>query len=170
MTAENDILQRATQLTDAWNSRDPRRVTALCTEDYEGENVGEARPHRGPAGLAASVASYLKAFPDLYFTVEEMIAQPDPTSNSGSGHGRVVQVWTARGTHRGPLLNIPATGRQVEVRGVSVLTYRERKLFRALYLWDLAGLLRDIGLLPELAHPLEQRITMQPMNQEAGYL
>ena len=60
-------------------------------------------------------------------------------------------MWTARGTRRGPLLNIPATGRQVEVRGVSVLTYRERKLFRALYLWDLAGLLRDIGLLPSLS-------------------
>ena len=26
MTAENDILQLATKLTDAWNSRDPRRV------------------------------------------------------------------------------------------------------------------------------------------------
>ena len=51
MTAENDILQLATQLTDAWNDRDPQRVAALCAEDYEGENVGEARPHRGPAAL-----------------------------------------------------------------------------------------------------------------------
>lgn len=66
-----ELRQLAAQLTDAWNSHDPQRVAALCAADYEGENVGEATPHRGPAGMAASAAAYLAAFPDLHFTVEE---------------------------------------------------------------------------------------------------
>lgn len=130
----------AAQLTDAWNSHEPQRVAALCAADYQGENVGEATPHCGPKGIAASVATYLTAFPDLRFTVEEVVVQGN----------RVVQVWRAHATHRGPLMNIPPTGLRIEVRGASVLQYRGNKLYRALYIWDVAGLLREIGLLPEL--------------------
>jgi predicted ester cyclase len=71
---------------------------------------------------------------------EEMVVQGN----------RVAVVWKARGTHQGTLMNIPATGRPVAVRGVTLLTVAEGKVSRALYLWDVAGLLRDLGLLPEL--------------------
>jgi steroid delta-isomerase-like uncharacterized protein len=134
------LIRLADQLTDAWNSHDPQRVAALCAGDYEGENVGEATPHRGPDGMAASVATYLAAFPDLHFIVDDVVVQGN----------RVVQVWHAHATHRGPLMNIPPTARRVEVRGASVLTFRGDKLYRAVYIWDVAGLLREIGLLPEL--------------------
>ena len=133
-------MRLAEQLTDAWNSHDPQRVAALCAADYQGENIGEATPHIGPEGIAASVATYLAAFPDLRFTVEEVVVQSN----------RIVQVWRAHATHRGSLMNIPPTGLRIEVRGASVLTYRGDKLYRALYIWDVAGLLREIGLLPEL--------------------
>ena len=99
------LAQLAAQLTEAWNSHDPRRVAALCAPDYEGENVGEATPHRGPAGMAASVATYLAAFPDLRFAIEDTVIQGE----------RVVQVWRAHATHRGPLMNIPSTGRRLAV-------------------------------------------------------
>lgn len=90
--------------------------------------------------MAASAAAYLAAFPDLNFTVEETVIDGD----------RVAQIWRTHATHRGPLLNIPATGRRIAVRGASLLTFREGRLYRAVYIWDVAGLLREIGLLPEL--------------------
>ena len=77
-----ELARLAAQLIEAWNAHDPQRVAALCAEDYAGENAGEAVPHRGPAGMAASVASYLTAFPDLHFTIDEIVIQGD----------RVVQV------------------------------------------------------------------------------
>ena len=135
-----ELARLAAQLTDAWNSHDPRRVAALCAADYAGENIGEAAPHRGPEGMAASVATYLAAFPDLQFTVENAVIQGE----------RVVQVWRAHATHSGPLMNIPGTGRRIAVRGASFLTFRADKLLRATYIWDVAGLLREIGLLPDL--------------------
>ena len=137
---EEQLARLAAQLTEAWNSHDPQRVAALCATDYEGENVGEATPHRGPAGMAASVAAYLTAFPDLHFIIDDVVIQGE----------RVVQVWQAHATHRGPLMNIPATNRRIAVRGASLLTFRAGKLYRAVYIWDVAGLLREIGLLPEL--------------------
>jgi steroid delta-isomerase-like uncharacterized protein len=135
-----ELAHLAAQLTDAWNSRNPERVAALCAPDYEGENIGEATPHHGPEGMAASVATYLAAFPDLHFTVEDVVIEGD----------RIVQMWWAHATHLGPLMNIPGTGRSIEVRGASMLTFKESKLYRAAYIWDVAGLLREIGLLPEL--------------------
>ena len=63
---------------------------------------------------------------------------------------RAVLIWTAEGTHLGALMNIPASGRMVTVRGVATFTLQNGAISRATYIWDVAGLLRGIGLLPEL--------------------
>jgi len=127
-------------LIAAWNSHDPERVAALYTEDYEGIDVGEPGPQYGPQAIYQSVSRYLAAFPDLEFTEDEMICEGD----------HVALVWTARGTHRGTLMNIPPSGRKICLKGMSRHVISEGKIVRSLYVWDLAGLLRDIGLLPRL--------------------
>jgi steroid delta-isomerase-like uncharacterized protein len=132
--------QLVTQLLEAWNAHDVERVAALYTPDYEGEDVSEARPQRGSEGIRQSMARYLRAFPDLHFTQEATLTQGD----------RIALFWTARGTHRGKLMNIPPTCRPVQVRGVSLLTLQDGKIRHGLIIWDVAGLLRAIGLLPEL--------------------
>jgi predicted ester cyclase len=79
-------------------------------------------------------------FPDLHFELHETIAQGD----------KLVIVWTVRGTHKGRVMNIPPTGVKVEARGISVLTIQNGKITRSLRVWDVAGMLRHIGLLPDL--------------------
>lgn len=128
------------ELLQAYNLHDLDRASSLCAPDYEGIDVGRAEPHRGPDGMRTALADYLRAFPDLYVMQEEMI----------SDNNRVVQVWTASGTHLGLLMNIPPTGRRVCIHGVSVMTLADGKVQRGFYIWDVAGLLRSIGLLPEL--------------------
>ena len=128
------------ELLEAWNAHDVEGVAALHAPDYEGVDVGEATPQHGPEGIRQSLARYLLAFPDLHLTIEEPVAAGD----------RVVLTWTARGTHRGTLMHIPATGRGVVVRGVSLLTISGGRVTRGLYIWDVAGLLRSLGLLPDL--------------------
>jgi steroid delta-isomerase-like uncharacterized protein len=135
-----EIDRLVAELTDAWNTNDVERVTAFYAPDYEGIDVGQALPQRGPDGVRQTLSGYMRAFPDLRFTVEETIVQEN----------RVALIWTARGTHKGTLMNIPPTGRTVAVRGVSLLTLQDARVVRALYVWDVAGLLRFIGLLPEL--------------------
>ena len=129
-----------TELLEACNAHDLEGVAALHAPDYEGVDVGEATPQHGPQGIRQSLARYLLAFPDLHLTIEEPVAAGD----------RVVLTWAARGTHRGTLMHIPATGRGVVVRGVSLLTISGGRVTRGLYIWDVAGLLRSLGLLPDL--------------------
>ncbi len=127
-------------LVDAWNSHDPGRVAAYYAPEFHGVDVAQASPIDGRQGIVTMVERYLKAFPDLRFEQEELYLD----------NGSAVLVWTAHGTHGGPLMNIPATGRRIEVRGVSILRLADNGITGARYIWDVAGLLRNIGLLPEL--------------------
>ncbi|MBI2912167.1 MAG: ester cyclase [Chloroflexi bacterium] len=127
-------------LLAAWNRHDANGIAGFYARGYVGTDVADADPRRGPEGARASAARYFNAFPDLHLVAEEIIVQGD----------RAALVWRARGTQRGPFMNIPATGRSVEFHGVSVLTIAGGKVTHSLSIWDLAGLLRSLGLLPEL--------------------
>jgi steroid delta-isomerase-like uncharacterized protein len=81
-----------------------------------------------------------RALPDVRFTIDDLVLEGE----------RAVILWTARGTHRGSLMNIPPSNQAVAVRGVSALTLRDGKIIRGLYIWDVARLLRNIGLSAEL--------------------
>jgi steroid delta-isomerase-like uncharacterized protein len=130
----------AQRFITAWNSHDVEQIKQFYTEDYEGVDVNEPEPHYGFAGVRLNFLNYYRAFPDLQFTVETVI-------DDGN---QLALVWHGRGTHRGKLLNIPATGRPVTIRGVSILTVDADLISKALYIWDVAGVLRSIGLLPDL--------------------
>ena len=134
------MAQLLDKLINTWNSHDFDATARFYAEDYAGIDVGQREPHRGPDGIREFLKRYHNAFPDYRFTTDEVIVE-------GS---RAVLLWTARGTHRGSVMNIPPTGRPINVRGVSVLTIEDDKVKNAIYIWDVAGLLRNIGLLPEL--------------------
>jgi len=134
------INQFVSELMEAWNAHDIERVTEFYAQDYEETDVGQAAPQRGRDGLRRKMVYYLRAFPDLRVTLDECVIEDS----------RVVLFWTWRGTHRGTFMHIPPTRREVTVRGTSLLTMEEGKIRRGLRIWDVAGLLRAIGLLPEL--------------------
>jgi len=133
------IAQLVNDLLAAWNEHDLARAETFYAPDYLGIDVGQAAPQRGPRERCAVLATYMRAFPDLRFSGDILVEG-----------NRAVLVWTMYGTHRGTFMRIPPTGRRVEVRGVSVLTIQDGKVQHGLNIWDTAGLLRGLGLLPEL--------------------
>ncbi|MCU0492817.1 MAG: ester cyclase [Chloroflexaceae bacterium] len=135
----HDIARIVQQLLDAWNAHDGERAASFYTDDYEGIDVGQATPQRGASERIRILNSYVRAFPDLHFTGDVLVEGQ-----------RAVLVWVMRGTHQGHFMHIPPTGQPVEVKGVSVLTFRGDKIARGLNVWDTAGFLRTVGLLPEL--------------------
>jgi steroid delta-isomerase-like uncharacterized protein len=139
-TSPEEVVQLVRNLLEAWNAHDIERIETFYAPEYEGVDVGQAEPQRGPQSVSRYVERYLQAFPDLHFVEEDIVVQDN----------RAVLVWKAHGTHKGKLMNIPPTGRNVAVRGTSVLTVGDGRVARGLYIWDVAGLLRSIGLLPDL--------------------
>jgi steroid delta-isomerase-like uncharacterized protein len=92
----------------------------------------------GAAGLAQVIAMIRAALPDLRRTIEQQIAEGD----------RVVTRFTDRGTHRGELLGIPATGRAVTVSGINIDLIRDGKIAEIWHVEDLLGLLGQFGAIP----------------------
>lgn len=134
------IVSYIQELTDAWNSHDLERVLPYYSEEYEGVDIGEPQLQRGREAVKEMLIRYWRAFPDLQFTVENLVVE----------EGRMAIAWLAEGTQQGPIMNIPPTGRRVEIRGVSIIDVKDGLVVRGEYIWDLAGMLRHMGLLPEL--------------------
>ena len=127
-------------LIEAWNAHDARKVAELFTDDYRGDDVAVAGEFHGLRDVRRYVAYNLLGFPDLHFELHETLAQAN----------KVAVVWTVTGTHHGRVMNIPPTGQRVEAKGVTILTMRDGKICHSLRVWDVAGMLRHIGLLPDL--------------------
>ena len=136
----DDLAIYAETINEAWNSHDIEKVLSFYSPEYVGDDVGQASLLRGHEGLRTMLEMYWRAFPDLRFAVTDTVVQDT----------RVAIVWVAEGTHQGPVMNIPPTGHKVEVRGVSIIDVEDGLVVRGQYIWDLAGMLRHLGLLPEL--------------------
>lgn len=134
------VTQLVTDLIAVWNAHDVDRIATFYAETYEGVDVAYAKPRRSRDDIRQTMRVYLQAFPDLSFTIEELVVQDN----------RAAVAWIGQGTHQGRLLNIPATGREITVRGTTFFTIQNCQIIHSLHVWDLAGALRAIGLLPEL--------------------
>ena len=135
-----DLATYASLIHAAWNSHDIERVLSFYAQECISDDVGRAARLRGREDLRALLTAYWKAFPDLQFSVTDMIVEDR----------RLAIAWMAQGTHQGTIMNIPPTGHKVQVRGMSMLDVKDGLVVRAQYIWDIAGMLRHMGLLPEL--------------------
>ena len=135
-----DLATLLREMFEAFNAHDVERLVACYAADYEGLDASTLRRHRGHADVRAELALWFTAFPNLAMDVHDVILQP----------GRVAFVWTMAGTHAETFLNVPASGHRVELCGMGLLRVAGGKIASSLYLWDMAGLLRTMRLLPEL--------------------
>ena len=81
------------------------------------------------------------AFPDMYGTIEDMIAEGD----------QVVVRGTIRGTNTGDIvtpMHIPATGKQVMVSGMTIVRFAGGKGVEVWNLTDTLGIFQQLGLIP----------------------
>jgi steroid delta-isomerase-like uncharacterized protein len=137
--SDQDNLRVAREVVAAWNAHDPDGFVKLVSEDFIAESDTFPAPLRGRDGARQSMQMYIKAFPDLHFDIEQMIASGE----------FVVTRWHVTGTHKGELMGIPPTGRRGEgIHGCTVSEYRAGKVVRQWLYWDVATLLRQIGVMP----------------------
>src|SRR4051794_37167154 len=88
-------------INEFWNANKPAVADELIHPDYMLEGIG-----RGPDAVKRNAAAYRATFPDLMWTIEQIVAEGD----------LVAVRLTLRGTQLGQLGEIPATGRRVEMK------------------------------------------------------
>jgi steroid delta-isomerase-like uncharacterized protein len=80
-------------------------------------------------------AMFLKALPDLRVTIEDTVAEGD----------NVVVRWFFSATHRGDALGCRATGKTVQMRGMTWLKLRDGKVVESWYCWNLGALMQYLS-------------------------
>jgi steroid delta-isomerase-like uncharacterized protein len=131
------------RLTDAWNAHDPDAIAACYARDAVSRDATITEALHGRRAVRNAAAMYMRAFPDIRFEICRVACDGDV----------VCEEWRATGTHRGDLTGLPATGRRAESVGCNVMRVGEDgRIDEETTYWDAAGLYRQLGALPELAH------------------
>jgi predicted ester cyclase len=131
-------------------------VRRLVDEDLNTGNLEAANEivvvdyvdHTNPPGLQYGLESHKQivtifhaAFPDVTWTIEDMIAAGD----------KVAVRLSMRGTHEGEFFGILPTGKQVLVTGIHILRIANGKIAEHWGNNDDLGLMQQLGALPAMA-------------------
>ena len=92
----------------------------------------------GRDGFKQAVVAMHKAFPDIHYTINDMVAEGE----------RIATRWTLRGTHLGEFFGIAATGNAVSVEGIHILRFVEGQIVECWEVWDQLSMLRQLGTVP----------------------
>ncbi len=138
MSEENKAIVRR-DFEEVWNQGNLVVADEIFDANYVAHGLGVELPP-GPEGFKQFVSVYRSAFPDLHFTIEDQIAEGD----------RVVVRWTTRGTHKGELMGIPATGKPVVVTGIDIFHISSGKVVESWTNWDALGMMQQLGVIPPM--------------------
>jgi steroid delta-isomerase-like uncharacterized protein len=90
-------------------------------------------------GVAFAFEATFAAFPDMQWTIEELIAEGD----------RAAALVLIEGTHLGEYLGAAGTGRRVAVRSVDIARVRDDRFVEHRGVLDELHLLAQIGVVPQ---------------------
>jgi predicted ester cyclase len=138
MATEANIDASRRAIEEAFGQGKLEVLDEICSEDFVGHD-----PLSGDQGLSAvkeSITAYRDAFPDLTFTVEEVVAQGD----------KVAIRWRGVGTFENEFMGQAPTGEKGEpTEGISIDRYDDDgKLVETWNQWDTLGFLREVGMIP----------------------
>ena len=115
--------------TGKWELLDP-----IIAEDFIG-----AMGQKGPAAFADTVRGLRQGFPDIQWTVEDLIAEGD----------KVVIRWSWRGTHSNAFRGFAPTHKALNDHAIAIYQFRENQVIHAWLETDRLGFLQQIGLIPQ---------------------
>ena len=131
---------------EVWNKGRAEAIDEMFAVDGIARGLGEAGVDVvGPAGYKPFFEKLRGAFPEFELTIEDTVADAD----------KVAARWTARMTHKGDQLGIPATGRQAVVTGMSIVRIKDGQIIEAWNNWDILALMQQIGAMQPAATLLE---------------
>jgi predicted ester cyclase len=134
-----DVVERFRK--EVLNDKNLSVIDEIAAEDHvELDPLPGQAP--GREGLKALLETeWFPAFPDQQWVAEEQVAEGE----------KIVTRFTFYGTHEGPFMGIPPTGRRVAVKGVVIDRVLNGKWKDSRILMDNLGLLQQLGALPTAA-------------------
>ena len=123
---------------EIWNQGRLEVCDELIAPDYVNHSAPLPDLPLGPEGLKQIVSAGRRAFPDVHYTVEDMVL----------GEEKAALRVTMRGTHQGDFLGVAPTGRTIAVQALQIEHLRDGQIVAHWHQIDDLGLQRQLGLLP----------------------
>jgi steroid delta-isomerase-like uncharacterized protein len=120
------------------NTASPKLAEELISAQAIFHVPGRPEPVIGPAGYLEVIGVMRGGFPDIQWTLEEMIAEGD----------NVAARFTMRGTHQGSFFGVPPTGKKITVQAMNFYRWANGQIVGERGQPDLLGLLQQIGAVP----------------------
>jgi len=120
------------------NSADENLAQQLISRVAKFYVPGQPEPLQGPKGYLMIIAMMRSGFPDIQWTLEEMITEDD----------RIAARFIMRGTHRGEFFGVPATGKSITVQAMNFYRLADDQIIEEYGQPDMLGLLKQIGAIP----------------------
>ena len=137
MTVETNKLIMS-RFVDFINTASEQLAKELFSPDAIFHVPGRPEPVVGPAGYLEIIGMMRGGFPDIQWTLEELVAEGE----------KVAARFTMRGTHQGNFFNIPPTGKKIEVQATNFYRLSGGQFVEERGQPDLLSLLQQIGAVP----------------------
>ena len=108
------------------------------TDDYDVHIAGRPSMGRGPEVFKNVIGMWRTAFSDWQMTIENLVAEGDFVANR----------FTTRGTHTGPLMGIPPTGKTMVVHGQELHRLSNGKVAETWVCDDVPSIMQQLGIVP----------------------
>ena len=127
---------------DLINADDIDAFGALLADDFvEHEETAGLAPTK--EGVMAFFRANRAAFPDMRMDAQDVFASGD----------RVAARVRLTGTHRGPFMGMPATGKQVDIQLIDIMRMGDDGLCHEHWgVLDALAMMQQLGAVPEDAH------------------
>ena len=122
-----------TLFESCFNQGDLGLLDQLVAPEYVGPQGS-----KGPDGFRGIVVALRTGFPDIHYTLEDVIAEGD----------RVAVRWHWTGTNKGPFRAFPPTGKTFTNPGVGIFQFKDGKIVAATLETDRLGFLEQMGVVP----------------------
>jgi steroid delta-isomerase-like uncharacterized protein len=124
---------------EVWNQGREAAIDELLAPGAVGFGLAGPGAEIHAAGQLKSFVRNLRdAFPDVHITIEDMVAEAD----------KVAVRFRVTGTHTGGGLGIAGTGRTADFTGMTIIQFKDGKLFHGWNNWDQLGMLQQLGVAP----------------------
>ena len=108
-----------------------------CSTDFVLHSTEDIR---GLTDFKQNDSELFSAFPDLHFTIDDIVVEGD----------KVAMRYTMTGTHRGEFKGIPPTNKKVTAWAIEIDRVVGGKFVEGWVRFDTLGLMQQLGVLPTL--------------------
>ena len=135
-TEENKAIARR-WVEEIWDKGSVAAMDELLAANFV-FNYAAAEEASGREGYERTVTMYHTVSPDMHYAVDDIVTEGD----------KVAVRWTGQGTHKGDLMGIAPTGKQVTITGISILRIAGGKIVEEWGEINLLGALQELGAFP----------------------